>query len=166
MTDPPAPGARAANVVVLSSRPPSCRQGALASAWLEDLQEMHNQMMATLDRGMNELQSKQGQGGLPALPSGAAGTVDSPYAQAAQPDSNASAELNDVTQQADRDEQQALSEPTTAAVTPTLTMGLSIDDVKAIQGEPQTIVDLGTKKIYVYKNLKITFIDGKVTDIQ
>ena len=30
----------------------------------------------------------------------------------------------------------------------------------------EKIVDLGAKKIYVYKDIKITFIDGKVTDVQ
>ena len=54
----------------------------------------------------------------------------------------------------------------TSAAPPTLSLGLTIEDVKAIQGEPQKIVDLGAKKIYVYKDLKITFTDGKVSDIQ
>jgi hypothetical protein len=49
---------------------------------------------------------------------------------------------------------------------PTLTLGLSVDQVRAIQGEPQKIVDLGPKQIYVYKDLKITFTDGRVSDIQ
>ena len=46
-------------------------------------------------------------------------------------------------------------------------MGQSIDEVKAILGEPKTILNAGAKKIYVYKdNMKITFTDGKATDIQ
>ena len=49
---------------------------------------------------------------------------------------------------------------------PTISLGLTMDEVKAIQGEPQTIVDLGSKKIYVYKDLKITFTDGRVSDVQ
>jgi hypothetical protein len=40
-----------------------------------------------------------------------------------------------------------------------LPSALSIDDVRSIQGEPQRIVDLGSKKIYLYKDLKITFTD-------
>jgi len=43
---------------------------------------------------------------------------------------------------------------------------MGLDEVKAVQGNPDKIVDLGAKKIYVYKDLKITFIDGKVSDIQ
>jgi hypothetical protein len=33
-------------------------------------------------------------------------------------------------------------------------------------GAPKSIVDLGVKKIYVYKDMKVTFKNGKVTDVQ
>ena len=33
-------------------------------------------------------------------------------------------------------------------------------------GPPQKVMDLGSKLIYLYKDLKITFIDGKVADIE
>jgi hypothetical protein len=33
-------------------------------------------------------------------------------------------------------------------------------------GAPSRIVDLGPKKIYVYKDLKVTFKGGKVSDVQ
>ena len=157
-----------ADLVVLSSRGRDCRRGSRVSVGLQDLQEMHNQMLATIDRGMGDLQAKQGQGGLPPLPQGSAGTVDSPFAREAQPDANVASELTAVSQEADRAEQQAVSQAGDApsGPTPTLTLGLSIDQVKAIQGEPQKIVDLGAKQIYVYKDLKITFSDGKVIDIQ
>jgi hypothetical protein len=157
-----------ADLVVLSSRGRDCRRGSRVSVALQDLQEMHNQMLATIDRGMGDLQAKQGQGGLPPLPQGSAGTIDSPFAREAQPDANVASELTAVSQEADRAEQQAVSQAGDApsGPTPTLTLGLSIDQVKAIQGEPQKIVDLGAKQIYMYKDLKITFSDGKVIDIQ
>ena len=44
--------------------------------------------------------------------------------------------------------------------------GQTIDQVVAILGQPEKRVDLGAKKIYVYKDLKITFVIGKVTDVQ
>jgi hypothetical protein len=167
MNGAPANNSTSANLMVLSSRGQDCRKGSMVSVALQDLQEMQNQMQATIDRGMGDLQSKQGQGGLPALPQGSAGTIDSPYAQAAQPDTNVASELTAVSQEADRAEQQAVSQSADgSAAPPTLSLGLSIDDVKSIQGEPQKIVDLGSKKIYVYKDLKITFTDGKVSDIQ
>jgi hypothetical protein len=160
-----------ASLVVLSSRGQDCPKGATISAPLQDLQEMNNAMMATVDRGLSDMQSKQGQNGMPSLPQGSAGTIDSPYVSEAQPDANVAGELNGAIQETDHAEQQAISQapPVTnspAGNPPTLVRGLSIDEVKAIQGQPDKIVDLGTKKIYVYKDLKITFIAGKVTDIQ
>jgi hypothetical protein len=144
---------------------------------LQDLQEMHNAMMATVDRGLRELQAKQGQDGIPALPQGSTGTIDSPYAAEAQPDESVAAELDDVIQETDRAEQEAIYQVATAASTkltfstsgpaqPTLIPGLSTDQAKAIQGEPQRIVEVGNRKIYVYKDLKITFTNGRLTDIE
>ncbi len=42
-------------------------------------------------------------------------------------------------------------------------MSQTTDEVIAILGQPKKSVDLGTKKIYVYNDMKITFIAGKVT---
>jgi hypothetical protein len=167
MNGPPRPDATSADVLVLSSRGRDCRRGSIVSVELQDLQEMQNQMRATIDRGMGDLQAKQGQGGLPTLPQGSAGTIDTPYAQeASQPDANVAGELTSANQEADHAEQQAVSQGGDAGAPPTLSLGLSIDEVRAIQGEPEKIVDLGSKRIYVYKDLKITFIDGRVSDIQ
>ncbi len=44
--------------------------------------------------------------------------------------------------------------------------GQTPDQVKAAIGVPDKIVNLGTKQIYVYKDIKITFINGKVSDVQ
>lgn len=168
MNGRPPMNATSADLVVLSSRGRDCRRGSTVSVELQDLQEMHNQMVATIDRGMGDLQAKQGQGGLPTLPQGSAGTIDTPFAQEAQPDSNVASELTSVSQEADRAEQQAVSQggDSAAPTAPVLSLDMSIDDVKAIQGEPEKIVDLGSKKIYVYKDLKITFTGGRVSDIQ
>jgi len=38
--------------------------------------------------------------------------------------------------------------------------------VKAALGPPEKIVNLGAKQIYVYKDLKVTFVNGKVSDVQ
>jgi hypothetical protein len=47
-----------------------------------------------------------------------------------------------------------------------IALGQSIGEVTANLGKPGKVVDLGSKKIYVYPDLKITFVDGKVTDVQ
>ncbi|MCU1234434.1 MAG: hypothetical protein JWP63_2401 [Candidatus Solibacter sp.] len=161
----PPPNSPSAEVIVLASHGRDCRKGSRVSVALQDLQEMYNQMLATIDRGMGDLQSRQGQGGLPSLPPNSTGTIDTAYAREAQPDSNVAGELTTVTQDADRAEEQAVSQ-VTDTTPPTLSLGMSLNEVKAIQGDPEKIVDLGSKKIYVYKDLKITFMDGKVSDIQ
>ena len=44
--------------------------------------------------------------------------------------------------------------------------GQTPDQVKAALGNPDKIVNLGTKLIYVYKDLKVTFLNGKVSDVE
>jgi hypothetical protein len=177
MTGAPPANAASTDVAVLSSRGQDCARGRTVSAPLQDLQEMHNAMMATVDRGLGEMQAKQGRNGIPALPPGSTGTIDSPYATEAQPDENAAGELDGVIQETDRAEQEAIDQVATPPSTkltfstagpaqPTLIPGLSIDQAKAIQGEPQRIVEVGNRKIYVYKDLKITFTNGRLTDIE
>ncbi len=48
----------------------------------------------------------------------------------------------------------------------TIHIGQTIDQVVAAMGKPEKIVDLGAKQIYLYKDLKVTFLNGKVTDVQ
>jgi len=47
-----------------------------------------------------------------------------------------------------------------------LKIGMTKDQVTAGFGQPQKVVKLGTKEIYVYPDLKVTFVNGKVTDVQ
>ncbi len=49
---------------------------------------------------------------------------------------------------------------------PTIQLGQTTDQVIAIMGQPDKIVDLKTKQIYVYKDLKVTFVKGKVSDVE
>jgi hypothetical protein len=48
----------------------------------------------------------------------------------------------------------------------TITLGQSGEEVQAILGTPEKIANLGSKVIFVYKDLKITLTEGKVTDVQ
>jgi hypothetical protein len=45
-------------------------------------------------------------------------------------------------------------------------MGQSPDQVKASLGQPDKTVNLGPKQIWVYKDLKVTFLNGRVVDVQ
>jgi uncharacterized membrane protein YgcG len=44
--------------------------------------------------------------------------------------------------------------------------GQTPDQVKAAIGNPDKIINLGAKQIYVYKDIKVTFLNGKVSDVQ
>jgi chemotaxis protein histidine kinase CheA len=168
MYQAPRPDDAAANVVVLAGRRQDCRKGSTVAVRLEDLQDMDNHMRETVEAGLGDLQSHQGQSGIPPLPAGAAGTIDTPYAADATPDPNASAELNQAYQDTNQAERAALGQAANDATapTPTVSLGQSIDQVRAILGPPQQIMDAGAKQIYVYRNVKITFINGRVSDIQ
>lgn len=48
----------------------------------------------------------------------------------------------------------------------TVQAGMTTDQVQAILGKPDKIFNLGTKLIYVYKDVKVTFLNGKVSDVQ
>ena len=56
----------------------------------------------------------------------------------------------------------------TADLTPPMTvrLGDTRAEVENLLGTPGKMVDLGTKVVYVYSDLKIIFSDGKVSDVQ
>jgi hypothetical protein len=139
---------------------------------------MQNHMRETLDSGMADLQAKGGKGGLPNLPASAkAAPTKAPFAQdAPPPDPQAAQQINGQLADADKAEQEVTSAsgpsdgggaPAAPAAPPEpITLGQTIDQVTSNLGQPKNILDLGAKKIYVYKDMKITFTGGKVTDIQ
>jgi len=47
---------------------------------------------------------------------------------------------------------------------PTIELGQSPTQIEAALGKPDNIVKLGPKTIYVYKTIKVTFVDGKVSE--
>jgi hypothetical protein len=163
-----APDATSANLAVLASKGGrECVKGDTVAVNLTDLQEMQNHMRETIDRGMKDLQQKQGTGGLPAAPASAkAAPAESPMAAIAPPPPPAdevAAQINQQSSEADKAEQEAGGAP---AAPKTIALGQSVDDVTGALGTPKKVVDLGPKKIYVYDDMKVTFRDGKVTDVQ
>lgn len=47
----------------------------------------------------------------------------------------------------------------------TIQLGMTTDQVQAALGRPEKIFNVGAKQIYTYKDVKITFQDGKVSDV-
>ena len=184
---PPPDAATSANLVVLSSKGgQECPKSGTVKVALTDLQDMQNHMRETIDQGLQELQSKQGTGGLPAAPASAkAVPVDAGIAKdAPPPDPNGAAVVNQQLSDADQAEKEVVAQaqqetggttsippssaatPPTAAGPATIALGQSTDEVTASLGAPVTVIDLGSKKIFKYKDMKITFKDGKVSDVE
>lgn len=56
--------------------------------------------------------------------------------------------------------------PAQQAEPQTIEKGQTPEQVEAALGKPDKIVNLGAKQLYIYKDLKVTFVNGKVTDVQ
>ena len=61
-------------------------------------------------------------------------------------------------------DQQASNQP--QAPPQSIEKGMTIDQVVASWGQPQRIVKVETKQIYFYQDAKVTFVNGKVSDVQ
>lgn len=57
-------------------------------------------------------------------------------------------------------------DPAPPAPPKTIAAGQSPDEVVAILGQPVKIVKLDKKEIYYYKDMRVTFVNGKMTDAQ
>jgi hypothetical protein len=173
----------------MASKGQDCSKGTAVQVEVADLQEMQNHMRETLDQGLADLQKKQGTGGIPAAPSSAlAAPQQTAYAtNAPAPDPNVQTELSAQTKEAEQAEQEVLADPAmtggpsaggdiagkpgvpAAAPAPTvlIKMGMSINEVVALKGQPKTMVgDPAAKLIYIYDGLKLIFNNGKLTDMQ
>jgi len=192
LVGPPPPDSQTASLLVLSTKGGiECHRGDTVSVNLADLQEMQNHMRETIDAGMGEMQSKQGSG-LPAIPVAARGepVKASFMTDAPPPDPNVKDELAQQYSAGVNAEDQALNGsgpnpvpeggaipvqpatngpapiPAPAAPPVQIELGQTVDQVTAALGAPSKIVDLNTKLIYVYKDMKVTFKAGKVSDVQ
>ena len=63
-------------------------------------------------------------------------------------------------------QQQAAQEQAPAQPPPTIQLGQTEDEVVGMIGQPEKKIALGSKEIFVYKDIKVTFIGGKVADVQ
>lgn len=63
-------------------------------------------------------------------------------------------------------DQSAAQQPQQQAEPQTVQLGMTTDQVVGALGKPEKIVNLGAKQLYIYKDMKLTFINGKVADVQ
>jgi hypothetical protein len=170
LRDVPPADATAANMVVLASKGGAeCQRNSVVAVPLDSLQEMQNNLRQSIDQGLQELQNNQGKNGIPAAPNAAA-VQPAVYTTAAPPDdNNAANELQQQAQQADQVEQQnvaALQQSGGAPAPATIALGQTIGQVEQAMGQPKNKAIVGSKVIYNYDNLKITFRDGVVTNVE
>ncbi len=186
----PAKDAENANLTVLASKSSDCTKGNTVAVPITDLQEMYNHLLASVDKGLGEMKDKGGKGGIPAPPAETtAGSKEAPYAAAAPPpEKDGAAQLDAQASEAGKTEQQVLAEandvggsdggavaggsagtaPGTAAAPAkmeTITLGQTIAEVVAMKGQPKNILNFAAKQIYVYPDMKITFVKGKIADV-
>jgi len=115
-------------------------KGSLAKGSAGDVEDMIGQLLAISDDSQQQDQGGQQQG------------------QAGGQGGQGSQGGGD--QQAADQGQQQQAEPQT------IEKGQTTDQVQAALGKPEKIVNLGTKQIYIYKDMKVTFLNGKVSDVQ
>jgi hypothetical protein len=186
---PPPPDSQAAQLVVLASKGSAeCPRGDRVNIALTDLQEMQNHMRERIDQGLEELQAKQGKTGLPVAPPSAVGGIQQAafVQQAPPPEVGGPSVIDQQLTAADQSQQEVVAQaqkeagpsagdlnaipppppPVTSGTTPTVSLGQTIDQVTAAFGQPVSVIDLGVKKIYKYKDMKITFKAGKVADVE
>ncbi|HEY1254412.1 MAG TPA: hypothetical protein VGF01_06500, partial [Terracidiphilus sp.] len=180
---PPPSDSTTANLVVLASKGgKECAKFSSVSVQLTDLQEMQNQMRATIDQGLQELQAKQGKDGLPPAPASAQiPPKQAEYAAIAPPpDAQDATALQQQDQQADQAVKEVAAETpvdstppagapladSAPATPPTVTLGQNFSQVESVLGAPQRVARLGPKVIFYYNGLKVVFLNGKVSDVQ
>jgi hypothetical protein len=78
------------------------------------------------------------------------------------------------TAQQDVQDQQPAADAATVAAPATIAQaepqsieqGMTPDQVEVALGKPDRKVTVGTKQLYIYKDMKVTFKDGKVSDVE
>jgi hypothetical protein len=185
MSAAPADGATSASVAVLASKGgKECAISTSVNAEVSDLQDMQNHLRESVDQGLEELQKKQGKGGLPTAPPSAQGKpTQTEFAAAApKPDPKDQADIEAQNKEADKAEGEVVAEAgtgqspaspvgavtpsTSAEPAPAIALGQTEDQVKAALGNPTKEANLGAKKIFYYDGMKVIFKDGKVSDVQ
>jgi hypothetical protein len=69
-------------------------------------------------------------------------------------------------QSAPQQQQQQQQQQSPQAEPQTVQLGMTTDQVQSALGRPDKIFNVGAKQIYVYKDVKVTFLNGKVSDVQ
>jgi hypothetical protein len=172
----PADGVNA-SVSVRFSKAQDCQSNSIVSVPVEQLQEMSNHMMEVMEQGLAEFQKTQGRNGIPVSNVSFAQTA-APFASdvpAAEP--NVQSELQQASQQGDAAFNEASSASGPGSGTsvsggpqpnnePTYHPGQTLQQIIGLLGVPKRQASSGARLIYFYKDMKITFENGVVSEIE
>jgi len=111
-------------------------KGSLANANAGSVEDTIGQLLAVTDESQDQAQDQGQQGGQQDQGGGQGGGQAGGGQQ---------------------DQQQAPAE---------INLGMTMGEVESALGKPDKKVNLGAKQIYYYKDMKVTFKDGKVSDVQ
>jgi hypothetical protein len=117
-------------------------KGSLANGQVGQVEDMIGQVLSISNDDSQQAQGDQQQGG---------GQDQGAQQQATQDQGQ---------QPAAQDQQQQQAQPVS------IEKGMTTDQVEAAMGQPDKKVNLGTKQIYYYKDMKVIFLSGKVSDVQ
>jgi hypothetical protein len=96
-----------------------------------------------------------------------AGQVGDIIGQVLTPAADSGGDQQQAAAPADQGQQQQVAAPAAAAAPPaSVEIGMTPDQVVGILGQPEKVLNIGPKQIYVYKDIKVTFLNGKVADAQ
>jgi hypothetical protein len=123
-------------------------KGSLAKAGAGDVEDTIGQLLSISDDSQQGDQNGQQQG-------------DQNGQQQGQQAGQGQQQAGDQGQQ-----QQQQQQAPQQAEPQTIEKGQTPDQVQAALGKPDKIVNLGAKQLYIYKDLKVTFVNGKVSDVQ
>lgn len=186
----PDPGEACTEVRVLATRAPGHPRGSVLRVQTEDLVESLNQMQATVDQGLEQLQAdstraKAGQGQAPfPLPPADAGR-DAPFVRDAKAFPGAVAEFTRAAQEADKAEKAAIllaehpvpetlahlagleDQDQWAAAAARIKVDMDIDEVDRLLGKPDRQASGLDRRTYIYLNghMKLNFFEDKVAEI-
>jgi len=141
----------------------SCEPAAADPAHHPHLAKVSVHLLKGFQSTSNFSQVQQVISGILALPEANAG-ADQNWQAPAQPQQQEASPLS-TAPTADSSPSQSQFAPIAPPAEP-VRLGDTIEQVVAKLGDPVKMADLGTKKIYVYRNLKVTFVEGKITDVE
>lgn len=131
-------------------------KGSLAKAGAGDVEDTIGQLLSISDDSQQGDQNGQQQGDQNGQ------QQDQNGQQQGQQGGQGQQQAGDQQQQPQSQQQQ----PQQQAEPQTIEKGQTPDQVVAALGKPDKIVNLGAKQLYIYKDLKVTFVNGKVSDVQ